>query len=530
MLGKQAIIEFFRANNIDNIFHLPGIHALPLFDCLIRQNINVFVGRHESNVAFMADGYARSSGKIGVVIATPGPGLGNIVSGCMEAYGDDVPLLIIHISTDEEKGKGILHGTAEQENIFTRFSKNIFRISGGQNIVPVLNDAYRCAMSERRGPVVVSLSYRLFEKNITYRSSPSSMPPIALESDNFSSLARDLDALLESKKRPVIVGGAALMFEEARAILDKMCGEASIPFLSSTGGKGVVRGDSLFAFGNLLQKGVVRDILAHADIVIAVGTRLRHVDSKGRGIKIKELVHADIDARWIGKNYPARFKIVGDIKTSLENIYEVLRRKRFEWDIRGLRSAQEREWETLRRISPVFHATAILREVIPEDAMVVCDLNYLAYWMELYFPVYQQKTFFMPRGIFPIFYALPASIGASIGAPGRPCLCIVGDGSALPTIGELATIKKYDVPVVILVHNNNSFGVLEDLMVERHGIAGSMELKNPDFVKVAHTFGIKAKKTSTVDGLRRIFMRDVAWTEPFLIEFKQPVLAPPWRV
>jgi acetolactate synthase-1/2/3 large subunit len=157
VLGKQAIIEFLKANNIDNIFHLPGIHALQLYESLIHQNINVFIGRHEANITFMADGYARSSGKIGVVLTTPGPGLGNTISGCMEAYGDDVPLLIIHVNTDAETGKGLLHGLAEPEHMFTHFTKQIFRVSTVRDMIPALNAAYEHAMSGRKGPVVIYL-------------------------------------------------------------------------------------------------------------------------------------------------------------------------------------------------------------------------------------------------------------------------------------------------------------------------------------------------------------------------------------
>ena len=530
MLGKQAIIDFFKVKNIQNIFHLPGIHALPLYECLIRENINVFVGRHEANILFMADGFARSSGEIGVVVATPGPGLGNTVSGCMEAYGDDVPLLIINVDTSPEAGKGLLHGLAEPESIFAHITKRTFRISDCNQIVLGLNAAYECAITERKGPVVVSLPYRLFEKSVSVPSSYSVKPAWLTTERVSATFQHELDSLLKSRKKPVIIGGGALMFDEAREILDETCGKGSIPFLTSTGGKGIVREGSASSFGNVLQKGVVGHIMTSADIVIAIGTRLREADSKGRGLKMKDLIHVDVDDRWIGKNYPTRLTMTGDIKKSLQGIHEALKGMRFDWDLTELKRLQTKDRQGLRRVSPGFRVTQMLRQVMPDDTMIVCDLNYLSYWAELYFPVYHQKTFFMPRGISPIFYALPASIGVKIARPGNPCLCVVGDGSVLPTIAELATIKKYNIPVIILVHNNNSFGVLEDAMIDRYGIAGSMALENPQFVEIASAYGIESRKASTVDGLRRIFTRDITWQEPFLIEFDQPLLPPPWRV
>jgi acetolactate synthase-1/2/3 large subunit len=478
----------------------------------------------------MADGYSRSSGKIGVVVATPGPGLGNIVSGCMEAYGDDVPLLIIHVNQNDETGKGLLHGLAEPDSMLTHFTKHIFRVSNVHNAIPALNAAYKTAISGRKGPVVVSLSHTLFEKKVGLHLSPLSQPSLPSSDGDLRTITDNLSALLKGKKKPVIIGGASLMFEEARQILDQMCGEKSIPFLTSTGGKGVVNEDSLFAFGNTVQKGVVRNILTSSDIVIAIGTRLRYVDTKGRRVRINDLVHADIDDRWIGKNYPAQLEITGDIKRSLERVYQVLEGKRFDWNLNELKEGQKAERQTLQKVSLGFRLIEMLRQVVPDDTMMVCDLNYLSYWAECHFPVYHQKTFFMPRGVSPIFYSLPASIGAKIGRPDRPCLCVAGDGGALPTTAELATIKKYNIPVTLLVYNNNSFGILEDVMVERYGITGSMGLKNPEFVKIAKAYDIKAKKTNTLDGLRKIFMRDVTWEEPFVIELNQPVLPPPWRI
>jgi len=136
----------------------------------------------------------------------------------------------------------------------------------------------------------------------------------------------------------------------------------------------------------------------------------------------------------------------------------------------------------------------------------------------------------MPRGISPIFYSLPAAIGAKTGKPDRPCLAICGDGGVLPTLCELSTALKYNIPVVILVHNNNGFGILEDVMNNNYGIEGSMSLNNPDFCKLANSFGIKSKKTKNLEGLKKIFMNDIKWDEPFLLEFNCPFFPPPWRL
>jgi acetolactate synthase-1/2/3 large subunit len=168
MLGKQAVTEFFFNNNIHYIFQLPGLHTLPLNGLLSqRKNIKIITGRHESNLIFMADGYARTSGKPGVLIVTAGPGLGNIVSGCMEAFNSDVPLLVIHIDVERRDiAKGILHGVTEPEIIFKHITKKIYLPSDVGELTNLLDDAYLESLSGRKGPVLISIPYTFFEKEI----------------------------------------------------------------------------------------------------------------------------------------------------------------------------------------------------------------------------------------------------------------------------------------------------------------------------------------------------------------------------
>ncbi|MEI6155025.1 MAG: thiamine pyrophosphate-binding protein, partial [Deltaproteobacteria bacterium] len=376
MLGKQSLIEFFGYFNIDTIFHLPGIHTLPFNETLLKSNINSFVGRHENNITIMADGYARTSGKIGVIVVTPGPGLGNAVSGCMEAYSNDIPLLIIHVDTGREDiGKGILHELAEPETMFTHFTKKTYAISKTNEMMPALNDAYQTAVSGRKGPVLVSVPYTFFEKEIPEEAWSGERGAESVERKNISNDLSALEEILHGKKRPVIIGGKSLMFEEARPIIDDICMELSIPFLTTTGGKGIVNENSTYSFGNIMQKNIAKEILSSSDIVIAIGTRLRDVDAKRRGIMVKELVHIDIDDKWIGRNYPTKLAITGDIKQILVNLGQTLKGRKFDWDIGALKNAHTKGLEQLKKLSPGFPLINLIRGAIPEDTVTVCDLN-----------------------------------------------------------------------------------------------------------------------------------------------------------
>lgn len=526
MLGKTAIIDFFTRNTMRDIFYLPGIHTLSLSECITVQNMNVFMPRHESSMAFMADGFARASGKIGVLIVTPGPGLGNVVTGCMEAYGDDIPLLVIHIDTGrEEIGKGILHELVDPENIFRNITKETFTVQTRGDLVGKLDIAYWTAMTGRKGPVLISIPYTLFEKEVSPQGSEKTEN---IPNDQFQDRS-GLEVILANKKKPVIIGGKSLMLEKARPLLDEICRSSLIPFLTTTSGKGILDEENPWCFGNIMQKGVAKKIISSADITIAIGTRLRDVDAKRRGVKFHELVHFDIDDTWIDKNYPSSYKACGEILPFLRCLREIIQGKNFNWHLPELKEAQKRERSSLYEKFQGFRLIDFLKKSLPEDTTTVWDLNLITYWAEYYYMVRQQHTFIMPRGVSPIFYALPAAIGAKVARPEKPCLAICGDGGILPVIGELATIQKYKIPVTILVFNNNSFGILEDYMNSTYSIKGAMDLYNPDFLKIALSFGIKAKKAKTLGQLRNIFLHHVTWDQPFLIEFNHPVFPPPWR-
>ncbi len=535
MQGKQAITSFFEKKGISHIFQIPGLHTLSLNAQLFgQQSIKTITARHETNLAFMADGYARASGKPGVILVTPGPGLGNIVSGCMEGYSDDVPLFIVHIDIDrKDAGKGILHEINDPANIFRHFIKGAFTVEKTSSIALILEDAYRTCTTGRPGPVLISIPYGLLDKEAPSSPRDNIQIPISMTTtedgpENDHPFFADLEHMLASCERPVMIGGKGLMNDRAASLVESICGRSSIPFLTTTGGKGVVSDKHMFSFGNIMAKGVTRDIIGSSDLVIAAGTRLRDVDAKRRGVKIDNLVHIDIDNRWVSRNYPAALQFTGDPTTALRGLSRIVRCRTFSWALAQLKKIQRSEAVLMKRSARGYALVDLLRNIVPETTTVVCDLNIPSYFAEYYLPVYHQRSFIMPRGISPIFYSLSAAIGAKTARPQRPCLAICGDGGVLPQMSELATIVRYNIPVVIFVHNNNSFAILEDAMRRRHGITGSMGLVNPDFVKLAGSFGVKAKRTRTLEGLKNIFLRGVSWDEPFLVEFVDTVSAPPW--
>ena len=521
---RQAIVHFLEEMGIRHIFHLPGVHTLPLNESLAQSNIRVIVGRHESASVFMADGFSRVSGLPGVVLVTPGPGLANVAAGCMEAHADDIPLVIIFVDVERKNvEKGILHGVREPEAIFRSISKAVFVVRDSKDLAPKLGAAFLLATSARRGPVLLSIPYRILEKEAPPLSAGGSERPKAPVLD-----PGPIEEALRDARKPVIIGGGGLMGKGLRPLLDRTCAESGIPFLTSTSGKGVLAEDRPHVFGNIVAKGTARAILDETDLAIALGTRLRDADSKRRGVRIKRLIHIDEDERWLGKNYPFGLHVAGDVSSSGEILLRLLGGMKSAWDMEGLHRARQKELEELERENIGFRIVSLLRRVIPDDTVTVWDLNMIGYWAEYYFPVLRERTFLSPRGISPIFYAFPASLGAKLGRQGAPCLCVTGDGSFLPTAAELATVKKYGIPVVVLVYDNSSFGVLEDYMRRRGGVEDAMGLSNPDFSALVSSFGIKAGRAESLEELERIFLNDITWDEPYVVEFRYPLFPPPW--
>lgn len=503
------------------------MHTLGLNAELFRtENVKSITTRHEANCAFMADGYARASGGPAVIVVTPGPGLGNIVAGCMEAYSDDVPLFILHVDTDrKDAGKGVLHEIEKPENIFRYFTKGIFSVTEAGNLRHFLDTALKRCTEPRTGPVLVSVPFSVLEKEVPpgpYSEPFSPVPGPEMPLDRFLMGCGDI---LSHRMRPALIGGRALMNSGAGPVVEEICARG-IPFLTSTGGKGLVSDRAPFAFGAMTAGGVSREILDSADIVIAAGTRLRNVDSKRQGVRIRNLIHIDVDDRWINRNYPATLYFAGDLEAALKGLFDIVRARTFAWDLAALKERKRAKEESLRS-APGHALVSFIRDAIPDDTVVVSDLNTPSYWAERYLPVYFPRSFLMPRGISPIFYSLSAAIGAKIARPGLPCLALCGDGGILPQTPELTTIAKYGIPVVIFVHNNMGYGVLEEAMHNRYGIDGSMRLENPDFAALAASYGIRGASADNFDQLRALF-RDTTWKEPFLIEYKDTAIKPPW--
>lgn len=525
MTGKEFVAKFLFEKGIKEVFTLPGIHTLALHRELKSIGIETYMARCERSLIFMADGYSRVKGKTSVVIVTPGPGLLNAASGFLEAEASQVPILVLHIDIeDREKGRGVLHELKDPEILFSSLAKSAIRVKSARELPRKLEESYSLTINGRRSCVLLSIPYSVLEDNVVgERSYIESREAKGFEISD----QKLLEELVVASRRPIFLLGSSVLHKNLGEKIEGLCVSCGIPVVTTTGGKGLIDERKNFVFGNVIQKWVREKLISIADLVIAFGTRLRDVETKRRGVRISNLVHIDVDKTYMNRNYKACVEIWGELDAALDFLTSILSGKRYAWKIEELKEGYKVHLKKLEE-NVGFRILKVIRESIPEDAITVWDLNMLSYWAEYYFPTYDEATFLLPRGSSTIFWGLPASIGAKLAKRERPCLCVVGDGGFLPSSGELATISKYRIPVLILLYNNSSFGVLKSSMEKRYGEGEWMDLENPDFVKLAGCYGLRAERVESVEILSKV-LRGAIWDDPTLVEFKFPVFENPWE-
>src|SRR5215510_5675896 len=322
--GADGIVQGLKEAGVNTIFGIPSIHNIGLYDVLRREpSIRHIVCRHEAAATHMADGYARASGGLGVIISSTGPGAGFTISALQEAWGSCSPVLMITTNIDAAKigkGLGALHELEEQTNLFRTITKAIFSVRAGEDFHAITRKAIDLALSGRPGPVCVEVPTDLLAGEVQ-EAPPSFQEEGRGEDLSLPKRLNEAVALLRRARQPVIVVGTdatrANLAADLTAVAEALCA----PVISSTPGKGVLAEDHHLSFGNAARRMVVKDIVPLCDAALAIGTRLREVDAKRRGLVLPEqVIHVDWDERWIGKNFPTNVPLVGDLRAITQEL------------------------------------------------------------------------------------------------------------------------------------------------------------------------------------------------------------------
>jgi acetolactate synthase-1/2/3 large subunit len=532
--GGDAVVETLRAAGVRHVFGIPGVHNLAIYDALLRQGgIEHVLARHEAGAAFMADGYARSSGREGIVLVTTGPGATNTLTPLVESYAGSVPVLVVMSDIALAlvgRDLGALHEVPNQIECFRPVCRMAESVTTSRDIATTIAGAFELLRTGRPGPVAISIpNDLLFGKADAAAPAVAARRPPCHVAD-----IEDAARRLERAQQPLIVAGGGVIAAGAEAELRALARRLGAPVITTVMGRGAMPEDDPLWHGVLPNNLATEAPLREADAVLAVGCRFAARSTQGLLLNLsfaphQTLIHLDIDPTVIGRLYKPQLGIVGDAKDGLSRLVQALGpgEGRARWD--RARLAELRGAANERYTAEVAGLIATLREAVPREGIVVNDQTGINYWMEWRFPVLAPRTFLYPVGSATLGYAVPAAIGAQIANPGRAVVAVVGDGGFMFSVNELATAVKYRLPIAFLVVNDGRYGAIKYLQERMFGRWGETELANPDFPALARAFGARGERIRGVADLRGALEAAFAAGGPTVIELPLAV-APPWEI
>jgi len=521
MTGAEAVVEALKREDVSVIFGIPGGANLPIYDELYDSGIRSILCRHEQSAAHMADGYARASGRVGVCMATSGPGATNLVTGIATAYMDSSPIVAI----TGQIPRAMIGRDAFQEvdiiGITTAITKYTFQPMKAEDIPSDIKKAFYIASTGRPGPVLVDIPKDVqqekaemeFPERVTIRGYKPVVTPHPLQ------VEKAVDLLL-SAERPVLWGGGGVNLSNAHEPFRKIAELLMAPVVTTLIGKGAFPENHPLSLGPIGMHGTAEAnrIVLEADCLLAVGVRFSD-RSTGRFDEFcpdAKIIHVDIDPSEIGKNKKVHLPIVGDAKVTLEQIYERLR----------ARIAQQREdspWmkrvqevrEEVRRNAKLDSSNNLLsvqvikkiRELLPPEGILTTEVGKHQMFAEIHYKVIKPRTWITSTGLGTMGFGFPASIGAKVAKPSVPVVDLAGDGSFCMTENSLAVCVEEGIPVVVVILDNRSLGMVEQWQrIFYNRRYSSVRFgSTPDFVRLAEAYGAVGIRATTIEDFEKAF-------------------------
>ncbi len=528
MTGAQAVLECLKREGVDVVFGLPGGVLLPLYDAIYSSDIRHILVRHEQGAAHMADGYARATGKVGVCIATSGPGATNLVTGIATAYMDSVPMVAITGQVNTFLiGKDAFQ-EADITGITLPITKHNYLLRSAKEIPRVFREAFYIARSGRPGPVLIDLP-----RDVTVEEMEFSWPEVNLPGYHPSFKAHEMQIkkaakVLMEAERPVIYAGGGVKFADAHRELFDLAVKINAPVTTTLMGVGCFPEDHPLSLGMLGMHGTkyANYTIQESDLILAVGARFDdRVTGKVSSFAPRaKIIHVDVDPAEIGKNVRVDIPLVGDAKNALAGLLkEVQPRPRSAWNdkVDTWKSDYPLKYVPDMNIIKPQYVIEKLCELAP-DAIITTEVGQNQMWAAQFFVHKDPRKFISSGGLGTMGYGFPAAIGAKIGMPDCEVIDIAGDGSFQMNSQELATAVVNDIPVKVAIINNGCLGMVrqwQELFFGKRYSATILGRTSPDFVKLAEAYGavgLRATKPSEVEPVIRAAL---ASDRPTLMDF-----------
>ncbi|MCF7875000.1 MAG: biosynthetic-type acetolactate synthase large subunit [Candidatus Omnitrophica bacterium] len=538
--GSEILIESLKKEGVDTIFGYPGGSVIPFFDSLYGESINFYLTRHEQGAVHMADGYARSTGKVGVCVATSGPGATNFTTGIATAYMDSIPLVAI---TGQVKTSLIGNDAFQEADVtgITRsISKHNYLVKDVKDLTQTIKEAFYLASTGRPGPVVIDLpvDIQMQETEFDYPQQ------ISLRSYNPTlfghpgQIKKALKTIYKAKK-PVIISGGGVITSCADKETFNFAKKIKAPVAATLMGLGGFPAKEELFLGMPGMHGTVYANMAitEADLLISIGCRFDdRITGKVKGFAPEaKIIHIDIDPTSISKNIKVDVPIVGDAKNVLGQLTQEIDQNKLpkisSWHkkIKGWQNKYPLTYDKGKkdRIMPQYIIEEICRQT-KGKAIIATEVGQNQMWAAQFYKFNQPHHFLSSGGLGTMGYGFPAAIGAKVANPKKEVVVIAGDGSFQMNIQELATLTTYGIAVKVVILNNNCLGMVrqwQEIFYQRRYSA--TPLKNPDFVKVAQGYGVKGirvkKKTSVKKAIKEILESKESVVADFWIEEEENV-------
>ncbi len=517
MTGGQALVASLRREGVRVVFGLPGVQLYGAMAALREEPAIRFIAtRHEQATTYMADGYARASGDIGVALVVPGPGLLNASAGLSTAYSASSPVLLIAGQIPKAKiGKnvGLLHEVNDQLDAIAPVTKWRQRVLDVGEIPAAIREAARQLRTGRPRPVVVDIPPETLEDEgeATLLDPAVAERPPAPAAEIEHAVAR-----LVAARHPVIIAGGGVNLAGAHDALRAVAEHLQAAVIMTAEGKGALSDASDLSLGAALWPGSpVRLYLDQADVVLAVGTRLAMVSLQ----PTQQVIQIDIDPDEIGRNHSPTHALVGDARATLERLAEGLRAGG------PARPSRQAELEAVRAATvaaddqePQASIQRSLRAGTPRGGIMIGDMTQIGYHSRPFWPVYEPRTYLTSSYSGNLGYGFPTALGAKVARPDRPVVAVCGDGGFLFNSQELSTAVRYGIAVVVVVFNDDAYGNVARDLDEAWGGSIGADLANPDFVRLAEAYGVTAFRAKEPTEVGDLVREAIALDRPVLIE------------
>jgi acetolactate synthase I/II/III large subunit len=527
--GAKILIEGLQREGVETIFGYPGGVVLPIYDELYNAPIRHILVRHEQAAAHAADGFARASGRVGVCLATSGPGACNLVTGIATAYMDSVPI----VALTGQVPTNLLGNDAFQEadisGITMPVTKHSYLVKDAREISRVVREAFYIARTGRPGPVLIDIPKDVSTNQVEDKPLEG---PVTLRGyqPTVKGHTRQIDkalALLEAAERPVIYAGGGIIASEASAELLELAERFMIPVTTTLMGIGCIPCDHPLNLGMLGMHGTeyANFAITESDLLLAIGVRFddRVTGKVSTFAPQAKIIHIDVDPAEIGKNKPVDVPIVGDARAILQAmLHKAKKGSRENWigKVRAWKKKHPLRYREDGKLRPQFIIKE-LSDLLKGEGIIVSEVGQNQMWTAQWYCFRRPRSWITSGGLGTMGYGFPAAMGAHFARPDETVFDIAGDGSFQMNIQELGTVAANNIPVKVAILNNRFLGMVrqwQELFYDRR--YSYTELPPVDFVKIAAAYGVDGMQVDSPDGVREALSAAIDTDGPFVLDFR----------